>query len=146
VAGADEPVEVEHDDPGDLPETGMVSASGFWRGDEEMAWRQARASGRGLFVSFYASWCEACVRLERDTLADSDVRAAIRERFVPLRLDVSEETRNSREQLERYGVYQLPAIVVVDAAGKPIDRIDSYLSREAMLSRLDNPDPAMAHR
>ena len=147
VAGADRLDEAEPDDQrGDLPETGMVSPLRFWKTDDQAAWQLARASRRGVFISFYASWCEACVLLERDTLADLDVREAIRERFVPLRIDVTEETRASREQLERYGVYQLPAIVVVDASGSPVDRIGGYLSAEAMIGRLQKPDPAMARR
>ena len=90
----------------------LHDGSGFydpvWRSDERMAWSEARALGRGLVVDFWADWCDACWRLERQTFAEPEVRRAIAEQFVALRIDVSEETRENREQLQRYGVVQLP--------------------------------------
>ncbi len=137
VRGGDS-AESQPDDahPGDLPETMLTSAQRYWNADERRAFAEARESDRGVLIHFYAEWCDGCRFLENDTLRDHDVRAAILERYVPLRIDVTEETFETRAQLERYRVLQLPSIVMVDPQGKELDRIDHYLPPHAMLERL----------
>lgn len=132
--------------PGDLPETMLTSAQSYWNTDEQLALAKARESGRGVVIQFYADWCDACRFLEGDTLRDHDVRAAILERYVPLRIDVTEETFETRDQLERYRVLQLPAIILIDEQGKERDRIESYVPAEAMLQRLGDARTATRQR
>lgn len=135
VAGGDAPEEVTG--RGDPPESMYAKKlRGFWLHDEEEAVREAKRSGRGLFVSFWASWCEDCRKLDEETLRAPEVRAAIYGAFVPLRIDVSEETRLGRLQLERYRVDHVPAIIVLDDDGHERDRLGAYVSEEVMLERI----------
>jgi len=130
--------ESEERHAGDLPETGLSQQpSAFWVGDEARAIREARETGRGLLVDFYAEWCDACRLLDHDTLRDFEVRDAIRRRYVPLRIDVTEETFASRDQLQRYRVVQLPAIVMLDERGAESDRIEQYVPPAVMLRRIE---------
>jgi thiol-disulfide isomerase/thioredoxin len=122
--------------PGDLPETMYDAAGRFWIADEAAAIREAQDSGRGVLIQFYAEWCDSCRLLRDETLRDFDVRSAIRRRFVPLRIDVTEETFVNRDQLERYKVMHLPAIVMMDVGGNESDRIEQYVPAVEMLSRL----------
>jgi thiol:disulfide interchange protein len=132
--GADEP---ESTPRGDYPVFQLANdASGFWRFDEERARRQARASGRGLFVAFYADWSDGARRLDDHALSDVQARAAILARFVPLRVDVTEESMASREQLTRYGVDRLPAIVMLGPDGEEQDRVVDAVDALALLSRV----------
>ena len=135
VRGADAPGEV--DEAGDLPEAAYFAKSrGFWRHDEEDAVREAKRTGRGLLVSFWADWSVECTQLDESTLRDPTVRAEIFGDYVPLRIDVSEETRLGRVQLERYRVDHVPAIILLDVHGRELDRIDSFVSDELILDRL----------
>ncbi len=125
------------DELGDLPEDGyLVTSRGFWRQNEEESVREARQTGRGLLVSFWADWCFACLELEEGPLREPAVRAEIFARYVPLRIDVSEETRLGRTQLARYGVDHLPAIIIIDDRGRERARIGEYVSEQVMLERL----------
>jgi hypothetical protein len=134
VAGADDGSE---DLPrGDLPEDSYERPKGFWRRDEAEARREAHATRRGVLVSFFAEWSEDCRQLEDDTLISPEVRGAIREGYVPLRIDVTEETRAGRALLERYGVDQLPAIILIDVQGHELDRINEFVTQQALLDRL----------
>jgi hypothetical protein len=137
VDGADAP---GHEDPlprGDLPESMLPVPGRYWMRDERLALREARATGRGVLVVFHADWSAECRRLDDDTLSDLAVRDAIRKRYVPLRIDVTEETKLNRRQLERYRVLTLPAIVRLDARGVEHDRITAHLAPDAMLERLE---------
>jgi hypothetical protein len=134
VAGADDTSEEQP--RGDLPESAYHRPAAFWRRDEAAARREAQATRRGILVSFFAEWSDDCRQLEDDTLLSPEVRGAIRQGYVPLRIDVTEETRAGRELLERYRVDQLPAIILLDAQGHELDRINEFVTQEALLDRL----------
>ncbi len=121
---------------GDVPEAGRSSRSGFWLTDEARAVSESRRSQRALLIDFSAEWCAPCMQLQADTFSDEAVQTAIVGEFVPLRVDVTEESRANREQLRRYGIHGLPAVLLVDAEGHEIDRIEQYLGAEAFLERL----------
>lgn len=127
---------------GDYPEVAFEDASGFWRVDERAAVHEARATGRGLFIDFYAEWSEPSRRLEDEVLSDVEARATIMARYVPLRIDVTEESAAGREQLERFGVDALPALVMVDPDGSEVDRVDELITVEALVDRVRRRDGA----
>lgn len=121
---------------GELPEMSDRRVDGFWEWDETLATTRARERGRGLLVDFYADWCDPCVELDRDVFADPEVRAKISGGYVPFRVDVTEFTRTNREQLERYQVDQLPAVLIFAPDGKLRVRFDEVVSAERMLAVL----------
>lgn len=125
---------------GDYPDVAFEDASGFWRVDERRAFREARATGRGLFIDFYAEWSEPSRRLDDEVLSDVEARATIMARYVPLRIDVTEESALGREQLARFGVNALPALVILDPDGREVDRVDELITVEALLDRLRQRD------
>jgi hypothetical protein len=121
---------------GDMPEAGRAPRVGFWLTDEARAIGESRRSRRALLVDFSAEWCVPCMQLQTDTFSDEAVQTAIVGEYVPLRIDVTEESRANREQLRRYGIHGLPAVVLIDADGHEIDRIEQYLNPDAFLERL----------
>ncbi|MCA9623789.1 MAG: thioredoxin family protein [Myxococcales bacterium] len=122
---------------GDLPEMAQVTTRGFWRSDEEAALREARARGLGVFVHFYAEWSEASRKLDRDLLQDWEVRQAIAARYVPLRIDLTEETMAGRDQCSRYRVERLPTMVLLGPDGLEQTRLTSSLEAGDLLVQLE---------
>jgi thiol-disulfide isomerase/thioredoxin len=98
-----------------------------WLGDEVAAVALARREHRALLVDFFAAWCPPCQLLEATTLRDPLVWTEIELAYVPLRIDVTEETARTKALLELFRVDALPALVVVDASGREIDRLRQYL-------------------
>jgi thiol:disulfide interchange protein DsbD len=77
----------------------------------------ARLAGRPVIVDYYADWCTDCVRMERLTFANADVRAAL-EPFVLLQLDVTNAFDPQSSALKKhFGVYGPPATVFITASG-----------------------------
>ncbi len=127
----------DHGSPrGDLPETALITPHGIWRTDERRAWQEARELGLGLVVQFWAEWSVAAVRLERETLQDPEVVTAIEQSCVALKIDVTEETIESREQLSRYQVHQLPMVILLDSRGREHQRFDSVVASRVFLQGL----------
>jgi hypothetical protein len=121
---------------GDHPEMAFADTDGFWRVDEGRAVREARATGRGVCIDFYAEWSEGSRRLEEEVLSDVEVRAALLERYVPLRIDVTEETMRGREQLERFRVNRLPALLLLGPDGAEDARVGRVVSPRELVDRI----------
>jgi thiol-disulfide isomerase/thioredoxin len=122
---------------GDLPETAYPRDDDLWRSDERRAVSEARDSSVGMVIDFWADWCDACWRFEKETFGDPAVRGLISSRFVPLRIDVTEDSFLNREQLQRYSVTSLPTVLLLDANGREVERIDKFMESQAFLARLE---------
>jgi thiol:disulfide interchange protein len=59
-----------------------------WESDMPAALERARNEGKLVLVNFYADWCVWCKRLESTTLRDAKVASVLRNKVVPLSLDV----------------------------------------------------------
>src|SRR5262249_32606553 len=71
-----------------------------WVTDEEIAYNLARAQHKGVMVDFAASWCVPCIEMEM-TFGDDDVYDAITANFIPLKLDVSDNTDEDFKRRDR---------------------------------------------
>ncbi|MBW2524870.1 MAG: thioredoxin family protein [Deltaproteobacteria bacterium] len=108
----------------------------LWWTDEVAAQAEAEQAGRHVLIDFWASWCPPCVLLDRRTFADPEVRAELRAFFVPVRLDVSEQTEPAKAQLRHHGIDSLPAVLVLSSDGREVDRIRAFIGPDALLARL----------
>lgn len=115
-----------------------------WRYDEQAAFAEARAEGKGVMVDFSATYCKPCGKLETDTFAAAGVYEHIVGSFVPLKFDVSEGTDADEERQERYGAETLPAVILLDADGNELGRIKEFVGPGTFKSLLDKADELRA--
>ena len=105
-----------------------------WEEDLPKALERARSEGKPVLINFYADWCVWCKRLESTTLRDAKVAAMLRDRVIPLSLNVEGD---GRELSNEYRVDGLPTILVLDADGREIGRIPGYAPPKGFLERVD---------
>ncbi|MFQ5760667.1 MAG: thioredoxin family protein, partial [Acidiferrobacterales bacterium] len=104
----------------------------------------ARLAGRPVIVDYYADWCTDCVRMERLTFANADVRTALA-RFVLLQLDVTNAFDPQSSVLKKhFGIYGPPATVFINASGDERRDLRFYGFRSAdqflqILNKLSTP-------
>ena len=80
-----------------------------WHKSLKPAHKLAMETDKPLLIVFGASWCHYCHKLERETLADKRLVAAIERDFVPVHLDFDKDAKVAKI-LE---VERLPCTVVL---------------------------------
>jgi thiol:disulfide interchange protein DsbD len=87
----------------------------------------ARAAGKSVVLDFYADWCTDCLRMEKGTFTDPRVAQVLSDRFVALKVDVTDPNDpDSKAIKQRYGVFGPPAMLFFSASGEPLKQFSFY--------------------
>lgn len=86
----------------------------FFRTSYADAEKEARAAHKGILVDFYADWCLPCREWIDNVWTDGRAQARITERFVPVKIDCTEETPECKRAVDKFGVIGWPTIVFLD--------------------------------
>ncbi len=92
----------------------------------------ARRATRPALIDFVADWCIPCHEMQQTTFADPRVRAEA-ERFEMFRADITQESDETTDIVDRYQVHGVPTVIVLDASGAEIQRLVGYTGAEEML-------------
>ncbi len=118
-----------------------------WQPTVESAQRLAAQTNRLVLVHFWADWCHACKRLEREVLSQPPVAAAIEASFVPVKVNADHFPATCKQM----GVTAFPTDVILAPDGRVIERIkgaaaaSTYVGRlNQVVARMQQPPAGMA--
>lgn len=98
---------------------------------------QAGESGKWVMLDYYADWCISCKEMDYYTFSDPRVREALK-RMVLVQADVTQNTLESQELLNRFDLFGPPAILFFEPGNQESRayRIVGYKDPESFLEHL----------
>ncbi len=91
-----------------------------WVHDYDQAIQKAKETKKPILIDFYADWCLPCLEWEQETFSDPEVKALLEEKFVPLKIDCTQNTPTCKAAVDRFKVIGWPTILVTDSRGKEL--------------------------
>ncbi|MEJ2360915.1 MAG: protein-disulfide reductase DsbD [Gammaproteobacteria bacterium] len=102
--------------------------------DMEAKLASARAAGKPVFLDYYATWCTDCNLMKKSVFSDSQVQQYMREHFVVLQADVSDQfNKNTQPMKDKFGVFGPPALLFFNSQGKLVKKEYGLLSKAEFL-------------
>ena len=97
--------------------------------------KQSSSEGKLLFVFFYADWVQLCQWMKTFTFTDPDLAQFLKENTLFLELNIETSIGNAEKQL--FNVNALPTMILFDASGNQLVRIEEAMNASKLLSILN---------
>jgi uncharacterized protein YyaL (SSP411 family) len=97
---------------------------GFWSEWSDATFARAATEKKFVVLSLQSWWCPWCHTMNRETWSDPDVRAVLRDKFIPVYVD-----QDSRPDIsQRYERWGWPATVIFGPDGTEIVKLRGFYS------------------
>jgi protein disulfide-isomerase len=103
-----------------------------WQSDMKVAWAETKTSQRPLLVFIVSEGCVYCEQMEAQTFRDERVARAVRESFVPNKLQAADH----QPFIQKLGIRIFPATVIIAPDAHVIDQISGYIPPRELEERL----------
>lgn len=102
----------------------------------EKAVKQAKSTGKLVFIDVYTTWCGPCKEMAATTFKDKEVGALFNKRFINIKVDAEHDA--SGPTIEKmYSVSAFPTLLFVNGDGKLIRKLVGKQSKEKLLAAVN---------
>lgn len=102
---------------------------GFWSEWSDATFERAAAGKKFVIVSLQSWWCPWCHVMNKDTWANADVRATLKDNFIPVFVD-----QDARPDIsQRYDRWGWPATIIFGADGSEIVKLRGFYSPQFLI-------------
>jgi uncharacterized protein len=102
---------------------------GFWSTWSDATFQRAAAEKKFVIVSLQSWWCPWCHAMNRDTWNDAQVRATLKDHFIPVFVD-QDSRPDISQRWERWG---WPATIILAADGTEIVKLRGFYSPQFLI-------------
>jgi uncharacterized protein YyaL (SSP411 family) len=102
----------------------LDNSDGFWSEWSEATFARAAQEKKFVVVSLQSWWCPWCLTMNKETWADPEVRAELKDHFIPVHVD-----QDSRPDIsQRYERWGWPATIIFAPDGTEIVKLRGFYS------------------
>lgn len=106
----------------------------FFQGTYQEALIEAKKLRKPILLTFSASWCQPCQKLEAESFSEPEVASLLSLRYVSKIVDV--EQFIGMDVADIYKVSEYPITIILDEKGKELERLKGFFPPEYMLKTL----------
>ena len=107
----------------------LDNADGFWRDWSEATFERAAHEQKFVIVSLQSWWCPWCHAMNKETWNDPEVRAELKDHFIPVYVD-----QDSRPDIsQRYERWGWPATIIFGPDGTEIVKLRGFYSPKFLI-------------
>ena len=99
----------------------------------ERAKKEAKKSGKLLFIDAYTDWCGPCRAMANGACKDENVGKAFDQSFVSIKIEM-EKNPDGPEVARMYGVRAYPTLLVIDGDGKLVKQLIGMQSADRLIA------------
>jgi len=92
-----------------------------------------------VLIDFSADWCIPCREMEHSTFVDPLVVSEAR-RFVTMKANLTAQDKTTEDLMTKFEIQGVPTTVMIDSAGKVLQRKVGYIGPREMLEDLRQVD------
>jgi uncharacterized protein len=116
---------------------------GFWSEWSDATFQRAAREKKFVIMSLQAWWCRWCFAMNRETWSNADVRATLKDNFIPVHVD-----QDSRPDIsQRYERWGWPATIIFGPDGKELVKLRGFYSPQFFIPILQetvkDPSPVV---
>jgi thioredoxin-related protein len=112
--------------------TASQSSQISWQTDLKRAHRLSATSKKPMLLVFGATWCQSCLRMEREVLRRPEIADQVMSSFIPVHIDADQ----NQKLIELLEVESVPAVIVLNQDFEVLKRLDGYQSANKLASAL----------
>src|SRR3954451_13094017 len=121
----------------------LENKDGFWSEWNEATFERARAEKKFVIVSLQSWWCPWCLTMNHETWANPEVRAELKDHFIPVYVD-----QDSRPDIsQRYERWGWPATIIFAPDGSEIVKLRGFYSPQffnpILTATIEDPSPVV---
>ncbi len=99
----------------------------------EKALKQAKSSGKLIFIDVYTSWCGPCKQMAKNTFTNDQVGELFNAKFINMKLDAELEA-DGIKVAQDYKVTAYPTLLFINGDGKLVKRVVGYQTPEKLIA------------
>ncbi len=122
--------EAQKSESGKMAPTSGIS---FKKKSFEDAKKEAKKSGKLIFIDAYTDWCGPCKRMAATSFKDPKVGELFNKNFVNLKVEM-EKDADGPELARKYRVVAYPTLLIVDGNGKLIKQSVGMKSSDQLIA------------
>jgi thiol:disulfide interchange protein len=117
--------------------TSSLSGIKFSKMSFEKAIKQAKSSGKLIFIDVHTSWCGPCKEMAKTTFTDQEVGKVFNQKFINLKID-AEQDADGPMISKAYTVSAYPTLLFINGEGKLVRKLVGKQSKEKLLAAVSS--------
>ncbi len=99
----------------------------------EEAKKEAKKSGKLIFIDAYTDWCGPCKRMAATSFKDPKVGEMFNKNFINLKIEM-EKDKDGPELARKYRVVAYPTLLIIDGNGKLVKQSVGMKSSDQLIA------------